>query len=67
MKVVRSATFGMRARMLSSRRTYDLRVPGRFMRFNTASDACCSGRSMYFTTLSRSAIASMTSLVIVVG
>ncbi|MNC98464.1 hypothetical protein D3C83_164270 [compost metagenome] len=67
MKVVRSATFGIRARMLSSSRTYDWRVPGRFIRFKTASDACWSGRSMYFTTLGRPAIASMTSAVMVVG
>jgi hypothetical protein len=57
----------MRARMLPSSRSYEARVPGRFIRFSTASEACWSGRSMYLQTLSSEAMASMTSSVMVVG
>ncbi len=67
MNVVRRETSGIRVRMLSSSVSYDLRVPGRRMRFRTASDACCSGRSMYFTTFSHSAMASIIPASIVVG
>ena len=37
------------------------------MRFSTRSEACWSGRSMYWQTLALSAIASMVSSVMVVG
>ena len=43
------------------------RVPGRFIRFSTGFDACCSGRSMYLQTFSHSAIAASVSSSIVVG
>ena len=54
MNVVRNETPGTRARIRASSVSYPLPVPGRFIRRNTSSDACCSGRSMYLTTLSHS-------------
>ena len=50
----------------AARRT-SARVPGRFIRFSTGSDACCSGRSMYLQTLSHSAMAASVSSSMVVG
>ena len=68
MNVVRSATPGTRVADPVEQRVVGLRaLPGRCIRFSTASDACCSGRSMYWQTFSHSAIASSTSSVIVVG
>ena len=67
MKVVRKATPGTRSRMRLSSASYFCRVPGRFMRFSTGFDACCSGRSMYLQTFSHSAIAASVSSSMVVG
>ncbi len=67
MNVVRSATPGTRSRIRRRSVSYFWRVPGRFIRFRTGFDACCSGRSMYLQTLSHSAMAASVSSSIVVG
>ena len=60
MNVVRSVSDGTRSRSLRSRLSV-LLAGGRRMRWSTVGERCCSGMSMYLTTLSMPAMASTSS------
>ena len=63
MNVVRIAMLGMRLRSLESSVSMSLREVLRRMLLSTSSLMCCSGMSMYLTTLGRAAMASIISSV----
>jgi hypothetical protein len=67
MKVVRRRHAGTAVADLVEQDVVAFAGPGLFIRFNTGSDACCSGRSMYLQTFSHSAIAASVASSIVVG